>query len=334
MKQAKDLHIVACNICELISLKGHWTNFYLADIGTTPVNNQLAMFISQEWDFFYRINKLQSRDVKLEVDENGYPTDITGMAVITASPDPFVPLMTTSQDFTIQIDWGECSECRTRFSGSYSSKIQVRSSKKVEEKQLEAWTAEIETMAQSYPLSDGKNPLFKIDYLKSGLDALFQTKASAYAVGRTFATKYGGIISVTTEFAGFDKSKSKEYPRKPVVLITLPEFDPGEIIILNGRPVQIVGYNTKVEFWDFNKKQLEKVPIKSFVNTKPRLLEKEFRQFQLVNFEQEGKIAQIMDTNNFETYFINVNDIAGLTEGMVFEGILFNGTLLLKQKIV
>ena len=77
---------------------------------------------------------------------------------------------------------------------------------------------------------------------------------------------------------------------------------------------------------------LEIDPIKSFVNSKPRLLGKEFREFQLVNFEQRGKVAQIMDTNNFETYFIDSTDVAGFSEGMVFEGILFNGTLLLRQK--
>ncbi len=332
MKKEKDLHVVVCTICELISLKGHWTNFYLADIGTIPANIQLDTLISQEWDFFYKVKQVQTHDIKLEEDVNGYPSDVTGIVDITASPDPFVPLMTISQEFTAHIDWGECSECRTRFSGSYTSKLQIRSPKEVEESHLEAWSSEIETMSQSYPLSDGKNPLIKINFLKTGLDALFQTKPSAYAVGRTFASKYAGIITVTTEFAGFDKSKSKEYPRKPVVLITLPEFDPGEIVILNDRPVQILGYNAKVEYWNFNKNRKEKVPIKSFVKSKPQLLEEEFRQFQLVNFEQGGKEAQIMDTNNFETYFINANDIAGFSEGMVFEGILFNGTFLLSQK--
>ncbi len=332
MKKEKDLHIVVCNICELISLKGHWTNFYLTDIGTISVNTQLAMLISQEWDFFYRINQTKTHDIKLDEDVNGYPSDITGLVDISASPDPFVPLMTISREFIVHIEWGECSECRTRLTGSYTSKLQIRSPKEVEENHLEAWSAEIETMGQSHPLSDGKNPLFKINFLKSGLDALFQTKPSAYAVGRTFASKYGGIISVTTEFAGFDKSKSKEYPRKPVVLVTLPEFDPGEILILNDKPIQILGYNAKVEYWDFNKKNIEKVPIKSFVNSKPRLIEKEFRRFQLVNFEQGGKVAQIMDTYNFETYFIDATDIAGFSEGSVFEGILFNGTFLLRQK--
>lgn len=332
LKQKRDMRIAACERCELLSIKGHWTNFYVVDIGTPSTNRNLTTLLSQEWDFHYRPKKIQIREVNIKLDEEGYLPTFTGIVDISASPDAFVPLMTISEEFTIHIDWGECSECRTRLAGSYSSKLQIRSPIEVDIELLETWSAEIENLSQAYPLTDGKNPLFKIIFLKSGIDLLFQTKASANSVGRVFAKKHGGIISVTTEFAGFDKSKSKEYPRKPVVLVTLPEFDFGDIVILNHRPIQIFGYNSKVEFWDFKKKIWEKIPIKSFVASKPQLMEEEFKQFQLLNFEQGGTLAQIMNTRNFETQYIDSTDLSDVSEGTVFEGILYYGRLLRKQK--
>ncbi len=332
LKQKKDLHITVCERCELLFIKGHWTNFYAVDIGTPSINSNLSMFLSQEWSFHYRPKKVQIREASIELDVEGYISAITGVVDISASPDAFVPLMTISEDFMVHIDWGECSECRARLIGSYSSKIQIRSPREVNIEQLETWSAEIEKLSQSYPLTDGKNPLFKINFLKSGIDALFQTRAAANSVGRIFAKRNGGIISVTTEFAGFDKSKSKEFPRKPVVLITLPEFNPGDIVILTNQPIQILRYNDKVEFWDFQRKTKEKFPIKSFLALKPQRIEEEECHYQLLNFEQKGKIAQIMNNKTFDTHYIDSNDVSDLSEGATFKGTLYNGRLLRKQK--
>ncbi|MFX1538306.1 MAG: hypothetical protein ACFFDI_29300, partial [Promethearchaeota archaeon] len=152
-------------------------------------------------------------------------------------------------------------------------------------------------------------------------------------VGKEFAKKHGGIITVTTEFAGFDKSKSKEYPRKPVVLINMPRFDPGEIILYNHKPVQILTYNSKVEFWDFHKRTKEKIPLKSFLTSELEELEKDVQVFQLVNFEEGGLLAQIMNTKTFEIIFIDSSEVSHFSEGATFEGILHNGKLLRRQKM-
>ncbi|MFX1286185.1 MAG: NMD3-related protein [Promethearchaeota archaeon] len=332
LKQKSDIYITACENCELLSIKGHWTNFLVADIGKPALNTNLSKLLFQEWTFYYRPHQIQIRDVNIESSEEGQVTAINGSVEISASPDAFVPLMTISENFTIHTEWGRCSECRDRLSGSYSSKIQIRSPKKVDNKQLETWSDEIETISQSFLQSDGKNPLFRIDFLRSGLDAFFQTKSTANSVAREFAKKHGGFTSVTTEFAGFDKSKSKEYPRKPVVLITLPEFNPGDIVILKQEPIKILGYNSKVEFWDFKKKIKVKLPIKSFITSKPQILDEDFKQFQLVNFEKGGMIAQVMNTENFETHYIDSSEISDLSEGDTFEGISYNGRLLRIQK--
>ncbi|MFX0205842.1 MAG: NMD3-related protein, partial [Candidatus Hodarchaeota archaeon] len=164
------------------------------------LNTNLSKLLSQEWTFHYRPKQIQIREVNVELSEEGQVTAINGFVDISASPDVFVPLMTILEDFTIHTNFGECSECRNRLSGSYSSKIQVRTPKKVDIKQLETWSDEIEAISQSFPQSDGKNPLFKINFLRSGLDAFFQTKSAANSVGREFAKKHGGITSVTTEF--------------------------------------------------------------------------------------------------------------------------------------
>ncbi len=332
LKQKKDLHITVCERCELLSLKGNWSNFYLVDLGKPPINTKFAKLFSQEWEFYYRPRKIQIQKMNIESDEKGDISVIIGIVDISASPDAFVPLMTISEAFKIHIEWGECSECRTRLTGSYFSKIQIRSPKEVNNEHLNIWSDEIENISQSYPQSDGKNPLFKIKYLKSGIDALFQTKAAANSVGREFAKNHGGIISVTTEFAGFDKSRSKEYPRKPVVLITLPNFNPGDIAILNHQLIQILRYNSKVEFWDLRKKLKGKLPIKSFIASEPQFLENNYEQFQLINFEQRGGLAQVMNTRTFETQYIDSTEVSDLSEGESFECISYNGRLLRRQK--
>ncbi|MFX0185447.1 MAG: NMD3-related protein [Candidatus Hodarchaeota archaeon] len=333
VQHQKDLIIVACSYCHLLFARDQWTNFYLADIGKLDLNSWLSSLISREWSFYYRPRNIQIHEISVKNDEDGNPSIIAGIVNISASPDIFVPLMNISKNFRIDIEWGECLECRSRTMGQYASKIQIRSQKAVNEEHLNAWAQEIESLSKNYPLADGKNPLFAVNILKSGIDALFQTRSPASSVGRSFAKHHGGIISITTEFAGFDKSKSREYPRKPVVLITLPEFEQGDIVIFNNHPVQIYTFkDSKVEFWDFDNKQRRTMPIKTFLGSKPQLLEIEPQKFQIVNFEQEGMIAQIMNTENFETYYVNSTEVVGFSEGDFFQGILYNGAVLVKQK--
>ncbi|MFX0122918.1 MAG: NMD3-related protein [Candidatus Hodarchaeota archaeon] len=333
LQQKREMNITVCERCELVSIKGQWSNFYLADLGHVDTNTKLSILFSQEWDFNYRPKKFFIRELNIDLDEESYGSVITGTVDISASPDIFVPLMTISENFTIHIEWGECTECRTRLTGSYMSKIQIRSPKEVTIQQLDIWSNEIKSISQSYPLTDKKSPLFKINFLKSGIDALFQSKPAANSIGREFAKKNGGIISVTTEFAGFDKSKSKEYPRIPVVLITMPRYDPGDIVLYNNRPIQILKYNSKVEYWDFYKKSKERIPVKSVLNSELKNLDKVVQEFQLVNFEEEGTLAQIMDTKTFEISFIDSSEVSNLSEGTTFEGILYKGKLLRRQKI-
>ncbi|MFX0051650.1 MAG: NMD3-related protein [Candidatus Hermodarchaeota archaeon] len=333
LEYQKELTVVACIYCQLLSGRDKWTNFYLSDIGKPRLNIWFSSLISREWSFYYKPKSVKICELNIQKDEDNNPSIITGMVSINASPDAFVPLMNILKGFTIHIEWGECTECHSRKMGQYASKIQIRSQKEVDEKQLNAWADEIVFLSESYPLADGKNPLFALNFLKSGIDALFQSRAPASSVGRTFARQHGGIINTTTEFAGFDKSKSREFPRKHVILINLPEFESGDIMIFNNNPVQIDSFKDfKVEFWDFYKKQWRTMPIKSFLDSKPKLLTIKFQEFQIVNFEQEGKIAQIMNTESFETHYIDASDIIEYSQGDILSGMLYNGALLIKQR--
>lgn len=326
------MNISVCERCELLFIKGQWSNFYLADLGQSEANIKLSTLFSQEWDFYYRPKEIAIQELVVNLDEESYKSVITGTVAISASPDAFVPLMTILEDFVIHIEWGECTECRTRLAGSYMSKIQIRSPREIlPTQQLKFWSEELKQICHSYSQTDRKNPLFKINFLKSGIDALFRSKPAANFIGREFTKKFGGIISVTTEFAGFDKSKSKEYPRKPVVLINMPKFDPGEIVLYNHQPIQILNYNSKVEYWDFTKRSKEKIPVKSFLTADLKDLEKEIQHFQLVNFEEGGKLAQIMDTQTYEIIFIDSSEISHFSEGATFKGILHDGKLLRSQ---
>lgn len=329
----KDLKIVICSHCELIFSRGHWTNNYLIDVGKPSSNSWISNIILRGWDFIYKPKEIKIEDIQLNSDDDGYPSNISGLVEISASPDPFVPLLKIRKTYFIKIDWGECIECRTRFSGEYASKIQVRSPLKVEKADLESWETEIGALSQNFPLSDGKNPLFRIEYLKSGLDAFFQTKPAANSVSRLFSQKFGGTIKTTTEFAGFDKSKSKEYPRKIVVRINLPEFRSGDFLLLSQDLVQILGIkDNKVEFFDFGKKLKRKLPLKSFIEQKPTLFEEEFQEYQLLNFEQDGTVAQIMNSVTFETLYIDSTEVKNLEEGKNFIAMLYNDILIRKNK--
>jgi len=328
VKHKKKLKLVSCINCELIYLGGHWTNSYLADIGSSKVNDILSNYLQKEWTFNYRMSKITVSGIELEFNEEGNPINLKGLIELVGRPDPFVPFLNLKEDFEIAIEWGECPECRSRMSGIYTSKIQIRTQKSTPESQLELWASEIETLSSSFPLTDGKNPLFKIIYLKNGIDALFQTKAPANSVGRLFARKYGGIVTVTTEFAGFDKSKSKEYPRKPVVLVTLPFFSIGDFLQIENKIIQIISINEgKVEFWDFTKRNLNKLPIKTFIDLKPALLSPFKSKFQLINFEENDTLAHIMDINTFQTYYIETFYVSDISEGEEFQGILLDGKI-------
>ncbi|MFW9903104.1 MAG: NMD3-related protein [Candidatus Thorarchaeota archaeon] len=329
----KEMNITVCERCELLFVKGQWSNFYLTDLGKPETNIKLSTLFSQEWDYNYRPKEITIQELNINLDEESYKSTITGVVAISASPDPFVPLMTILEDFTMHIEWGECTECRTRLAGSYMSKIQIRSPREdLTTQQIEIWSNELKRISHSFSSADRKNPLFKINFLKSGIDALFRSKPAANFVGREFTKKFGGIISVTTEFAGFDKSKSKEYPRKQVVLINMPKFDPGKIVLYNHQPIQILNYNSKVEYWDFTKRSKEKIPVKSFLTADLKDLEKEVRHFQLINFEEGGNLAQIMDSQTYEIIFIDSSEISHLSEGATFKGIIYDGKLLRNQK--
>ncbi len=339
VKKKKDLKIVVCNRCDLIFYKGNWSNFYLSDITnikTTDANldnSWLASLISKDWSFYYRPKNIRMKTMTIENDYNDLPVIIIGKIEITSSPDAFTPVLEYLEDFIVKIDWGECSDCRTRLSGQYASKIQIRSPKDVDETTLKKWGAEIELLSESYKMSDGKNPLFKLIHLKSGLDALFQTKSPANAVGRLFARNHGGVVTLTTEFAGFDKSRSREYPRKQVILINLLGFDLGEFILLNDQPVQILDYKPgKIEYWDYKKKIVVRIPIKTFLESNPQLITQDIEKYQIVNFEEKEAIAQIMNIKTYETHYINSDELKKLAEGEIFSGILHQGNLLINQK--
>ncbi len=326
------MKIVACDKCELIYTRGKWTKFYLADVGESELNDFFSQEILQIWDFFYKPTEISLMNMRVTLDEITFTPHIFGLITISASPDVFVPLIQISEDLEINLEWGECIECRTRLSGSYSSKIQVRTERSVEQSALEEWALEIEHMSSDYLTSDRKNPLFKIIYLKNGFDVLFRTKAPANTVGRIFARKNGGMVSVTTEFAGFDKSKWKEYPRKPVVLISLPPFEIGELVEYNKKIVQIHSFrDQRVEYWDFEKKEWLRIPIKQFMDAKPQKIDYIELELQVVAFEHDGT-AQLMSTDNFEIFYVLSSDIGSIKEGDQIQGFLYEEALYVKQE--
>lgn len=311
--------------------RGKWTKFYLVDVGDAKFNEFLSQEILQVWDFNFKPTTITLEGMSVSFNEFNHTPQITGVVKILASPDVFVPLIEISEDLEIDVDWGECIECRTRLSGSYSSKIQIRRDLKIGKKTLEKWVMEIEQMSLEFLTSERKNPLFSITYLKNGIDALFRTKSPANTIGRLFAKKYGGLVTVTTEFAGFDKSKSKEYPRKPVVLVTLPPFEIGELVEYNSKIIQIHSFGDYgVEFWDFEKKEWIKSPVKQFFDSKPNKIDYIELELQIIAFEHDGT-AQLMSSDNYEIFYTHSSDLGITKEGELIHGYLYNGKMFIKR---
>jgi hypothetical protein len=67
------------------------------------------------------------------------------------------------------------------------------------------------------------------------------------------------------------------------------------------------------------------------MDSKPKILEKKVKKFQIISFEENAKIAQIMDNDTFEIHYIDSSDINNLSEGEFFSGIFHNGILIMKK---
>lgn len=333
IQESSSLTLVVCGRCELISARRQWSTFYLAQIGNHEANQWLSSLVSREWVFHYKPTAVEVKEASIVFDkEEEDPIGITGTVDIQASPDAFVPLLKITELFQFKLEWGDCAECRGRVSGQYAGKIQIRTYQKLEPQKILEWDDELTALSQKHPLADRKNPLFRINILKNGIDALFRSRSPAAAVAREFARNRGGILSTTTEFAGFDKMKSREYPRKHVVLVDLPPFNIEDIVIYNGNPVQILGFRDfKVDYWDFRKNNRHRIPVKQFREASPQRLDQEFTRFQVVYFEQDQKIAQIMETTSFETQYVETRFLPDLSEGDTFFGIWISGFLLVKR---
>ncbi len=331
VKSKQDLSLVACLNCGLLSIGGQWSKFYLNDLESVNIHAKLENLIFQMWDFYYRPKLIEIQSIEHVFDEDEELKAEEGTINISASPDAFVPLITISEDFLINIDWGDCTDCRTRLDGTYSSKLQIRSLHEISPLEHESWRNEIELLSKDFSLSDGKSPLFKLINIKNGLDALYRSKTAANSVARSFVKGKGGVISVTTEFAGFDKSKSKEYPRKQVVVVTLPKFRVGELLVLNKQVYRLKAFsNLKVSLWNVKKQLLKRFTAKNFNQLEFSLLNLEFEEYQIINFELNENIVQIMNLSTYESQYVELGELEGFSEGETFWGMIYEGSIILK----
>ena len=331
LKSKKDLALVACLSCGLLLIGGHWTKFYLNDLESSGIHEKLKHLISQEWKFYFRPKEITIQSIESEFNEDGEIMAVVGTLDISASPDVFVPLITISESFIINIGWGDCTDCRTRLDGKYTSKMQVRAPHEISQELLASWGKGIELLSKDFSLSNGKSPLFKVINIKNGFDALFRSKTAANSVGRIFAKDKGGIVTITTEFAGFDKSKSRENPRKQVVVITLPQYKIGDLIVLSKRIFRLEGFvNYKISLRDIKTKSIKKFNIKNFTELDHTLLDPEFEEFQIINFELSENFVQIMNLTTYENQFVELGELEGLSEGDTFWGMLYEGSIILR----
>ena len=103
LKSKKELSLVACLRCGILLISGHWSKFYLNDLDSVDIHAKLENLIFQEWEFYYRPKKLKIQSIELIFNEDEEIEAVNGTVDISASPDVFVPLITISEDFIINI---------------------------------------------------------------------------------------------------------------------------------------------------------------------------------------------------------------------------------------
>lgn len=317
------LTLYSCRVCESIYSIHKLYDVSLSQYTTNAFERLITSQILQFWNFTSKPSSLQLENLKYhEIDNDDSKILLKGIVKIILKPNPFSPDIKRTEDMEVEFKWGSCSECRNRTEGNYLSKIQLRIERTVQKELLESWKASIQyEEGKMVEKTNSKSSLFKIKDFKNGFDFEFRNRSSAGTISRSFVKKYGGKITHTDEFAGFDPQRWREFPRKQVIRIDLPPFIVGDIISFDQNYYQLINYRkVNLDVWDYTNHTLKTIPVSNFwrndvilVTEDPNVFE-----FQIINFEQD--LAQIMDLNSFEYYYIPSLEVNDLTEGSSFTG--------------
>ncbi len=326
----KKFRIRVCMKCLKLGFRDKWFTHKLNEEGFV-INESLQDYFSKVLPLAWKIT--QKHDILLlDLDVSGYgydgePITLEGMVQIQVDVDPFLPKVELEETFQCSIRWRTCEECQKIAQGSYQSKLQVRGV--LDDVDVHAIIHDIQSyVEQSTEKGSEKGQIIRIEEIKGGFDVYYDHRHLARKVAEMLAGKFGASVQETTEFAGFDRHKSKPKPRKHVTKVRLPPYRKGDLLYFNETIYQFLHHKSKKFWlWNYSVHQVEKFSIESLWEAQPVIISRleHLRGFQVLNWSQDDDVTEIMDQESFQIFYVVSEEIPMRSR---HPGAYFNGYII------
>ncbi len=309
----KKFRIRACMKCLRLGFREKWFSHVLTDEGFV-VNEVLKDYFSKILPLSWKITqKHHIQLLDLEVVSYGYegePISLEGVIRIQVDVDPFLPRVELEETFQCSIRWRTCTDCQKIAQGAYQSKLQVRGV--LDDDDVRSLIHDIQTHVEFLEGKGVKGQVIRIEEIKGGFDVYCNHKHLARKVADMLAEKFGAIVQETTEFAGFDRHKSKPKPRRHVTKVRLPPYRTGDLLYFNESIYQFLLHKNKnFWLWSYSKHVAEKFSIESLWELQPIIISRpeHLRGFQVLNWNQNDEVTEIMDQQSFQIFYVESKEI-------------------------
>ncbi|MHA2365988.1 MAG: NMD3-related protein, partial [Candidatus Hodarchaeales archaeon] len=297
------LKLSICRKCFAPSVRNVWRESPDPDL----IEEEFKKAITETITFKYKIKPIKNSKIDIESLNDHYeslydmPDAVQGVFSLSGNPDAFLPEINIEEPFKIFIRYRRCHSCASLDTvGSAVVKLQIRGA----DRQL----TEISEISRSLFQELRENPSSETS-LKDGWDLSFHNKSAGagHNLSNILKEEYGALIIKTKETIGYDRIKSKSKTRE-VISIRLPPFLPGDIILKDDHPFQVMTVKGKtVKMFDFLLDEEVQWTKEVIWDQRTRLLipKEELITFQLVTIEPHSNSLQFMNLSSFEIYEVS-----------------------------
>ena len=328
IESEKSVEIDACKQCGAVELAHQWYTDAFEDSTHDILKKAVARKILKSWKFTVR--PIQVTVKTLDIIQ--YPAELRPsslhFSIIIQSSSPLIPPeLFESRELSAKIHWITCPSCINDKSAKYESKLQIRNYNEMD-RHLTTKDIVDFVLNSLRSISSNDEPhkvIVEVKEVKNGVDFLFRNRNVAPQIITYFEQEYPVLVKQTTEFMGFDKSKTKPYPGRNVVLVSFPPYKKGDLVQYDHQIYQILEFRgKKVILWSFDQNQPQTFFSSILWNKKFKRLAhyEESTRFQIIN-EEKGDILQIMDLDTFNYYYLPKNWVPDKTTDNAFSGFLW-----------
>lgn len=325
----KRFRMRACMKCLRLGFHDRWFAHKLTEKGFV-VDDVLEDYFSRVLPLAWKITQKHDLHLlELNVSTYGYngePVSLEGMVQLQIDVDPFLPKIELEETFQCSIRWRTCDECQKIVQGSYQSKLQVRGV--LDDIDIRSLIHDIQSHVGALSEKGPKGQIIRIEEIKGGFDVYCNHRHLARRIADMLAEKFGATVQETTEFAGFDRHKSKPKPRKHVTKIRLPPYRKGDILYFNESIYQFLQHKNKhFWLWNYSKHEVEKFAIESLWEVQPIIISRpeHLRAFQVLHWSQNDEVTEIMDQESFQIFYVESTEIPPRSHR---SGAYFNGYII------